>query len=380
MSEVQSPLPEPVLILTIAKVNWVLGLVWQTYSSTPAKGFALSEAHALGTDLYIQVPGRTYGDAIFYDFGFGHGSASPRMYSAAAALASIHYQRDQSAWASIYDLGHGRYLWLLVLDGGSPAEEFIGDRDTVLARAKHWEEECSIGYEDEPLGALEQALNSLKPQAKFAVNSIRERNEGLRKNIAIAISGTVLLAVIGMGWWFYQQQQIAEKITAHATIPSAAAQKAEPTVNIVRPSVFLNRCHNWVRQVRRVTVGGWNAEQIVCSPNELSIQWGGGQSSRLKPEGKLSDDGRVVLQKISKDAIGPGQAQKPRAVDLTAGDLTELLKQVDMSLAFEVAGKGKRFRIKGEIAPWDIPLDIDGVSLTTLKMTSSGWELEGEIQ
>ncbi|CAG9180268.1 hypothetical protein LMG23992_04192 [Cupriavidus laharis] len=277
------------------KGGFAVGLSWQHEETQPSQSALRARALDLGRNGRWCVVHESTEGAVQTGFCEAIAGTKPaRLKPLAAIVAGQHRQ----PWMGLFHLRGDVYWYVAVRQGHAVIAG--GDRVGTL------EEINPIRERHRALGEWTEIEGTLRDLATMAraskgVSVMRDALTGRWKSQAYtmaAVSG--VMALIGGGWYWYDQQQEAEReaqrmqqraIAAARLANEAARQQAAPWVEIAAPKELMLACRRaWDRQA--LAQGGWTLAGWRCkpaTPTALTIE------TTWKREGGVADTAPGVL-------------------------------------------------------------------------------------
>lgn len=400
------PLAKHPNLIMVNGESFYVGMRWDSYPSIPTKNEIRDEADAKGAVSYALRQG-----ANAVQVGFGDTSIDD-IPKSSASLAAHLADSARQPWLGIFDLGDDRWWYVAVRDYNAilPDGDVIGSEDEVrVARHAH------SGFADwnyiqgdlNDLAVLVQETNAKPARLKSVRPTRRERNG------ALAVAGAIATAaLIGAGGlWYYLDQQEAEALRIRQVQEQSlrsgkieAAKKAFVSgyYTTPAPGKLITACRQVFAETP-ISLYGWMADQITCTPTNAVLTWsrGEGASVRTTPDGTISDDGEKVTQTF------PFQLEAES--DLSTAGLVKLdeLKRALLAWAQEggftyssspvppppipegidpnelpPALPAQSFTITTKVSPLAMQADFEaypGLRLTSLRESANGWTIEGVL-
>ncbi|MBY4898653.1 type 4b pilus protein PilO2 [Cupriavidus sp. AU9028] len=281
------------------KGGFALGLIWQHEETPPSLRSLRVSAAELGRSFRWSVVHQSPAGAIQSGFCEPlHGIRPASLRALAAEVASHH----RAPWNGIFHLEGDRYWYIAVRQGHAiiPGGDRIGTiKDLTSLRERH----RALGEWLEVDGTL-QDLASIVRTTK-STTALRDVQSGPWKAAAYAGVAVASLAVVAGGaWYWYDQQQTAERealaarqraFAAAQLASEAARRESRPWAAEAVPSEFLNACRReWNGQALAHSgwpLASWRCRAVSQTAIAIDVTWHRSGGVALDAPGALSEDG-----------------------------------------------------------------------------------------
>lgn len=415
-------------IIQIDRHRFVCGLFWQSLSRRQElRAEAVELATRLNFDAMVLRIDRNFAGAGFASTRegaqFGLPSLGALVSRTIATEGAFYDGRQQPApnWLGAFSLPDGRWAYFAVRDGAFlPNGDWVGSAEEVF---EHLHSDYSLGGWNVVIGdpSIEaQGFHNFYPRR---IEDMLPRRAGKTRlpgwlnlvpvsrnlqwrRLAMIVGGALALSVVIYGGLLYRayRQNIArerafeyarQQLLRHPSQALAKAPPVHPWSSMALPSVFVRYC---LDHLDVVGPGGWQVDNYVCRPNNVSFNW------------SRNDSNVAILL-----------AAEPRAVADTSGDHASLVKPFALPAAgdesidgvhgvrirllsvFQLLGIALHFSLQrpstqsaadaqpwqvwhfsaelGELSPRNVMdyLDEPGVRLEKLAYQSGQWSIEGVV-
>ena len=277
--------------LTIPGVKgaFAIGLTWQHEEIPPKRPALRANAISMGRNVRWAVVHTSAGGAVQSGYCEPISGVKPGKVKPLAAYVA---DRHPQPWRGIYQLDEDRYWYIAVRQGHAiiAGSDCVGSLSELAAVRAHHD---GLGDWTEVDGSFDNLVQMARG-AKRAVAALQDVHAGPWRTTAVASAVLGMLGVVAAGgWYWYDQQQeaeraeIARKQAAFAAqqAKSAAAQFVYPWARDAMPSAFASACADaWEGQ--ELGVKGWPLASWECKPSPTGVAVGVG----WKRDGGLAVD------------------------------------------------------------------------------------------
>lgn len=385
-------------VVQIGKRRWLAGMTWASYEDAPSKEELREDATRLNATWSALRVGEACIQAGFCSAVEGVKVA--KLYSLAAMLADSRKQ----PWLGIFKIAEEQWWYVAVRDGHAilPKGDVLGGEEAILAARERHSGYTDWNYIEGDLALLEEMIKDID-EAPTRIKSL-EGPPPLHKILVGAGIIGVAVATAGGYWWQQEQerarQEAMTRIREQLTKPSAEVKPAMSTAATTMPAAadLLDACAQAV--TLPISQYGWLIDQVSCSVNSATVDWTrqDGATIEARPDGELSADGDKVTQ-----TIGLGLKQQSADDRIQLDEAWYRLKAWTQAAGFKLtpgaaipvpaalpgatpsaetiaAPRQKNVVILVHVSPFELDLsDLPGLRLSTIKMTSAGWELSGVV-
>lgn len=314
--------------LTIPGVKgaFAIGLTWQHEEVPPKRTALRANALGMGRNVRWAVVHTSAGGAVQSGYCEPINGVKPAKVKPLAAYVA---DRHPQPWRGVYRLDDERYWYIAVRQGQAiiAGSDCVGSLSELAAVRAHHD---GFGDWSEFDGSFDELVQMARG-AKRAVATLQDVHAGPWRTTAVATALVGVLAVFAAGgWYWYDQQQEAERaeiarkqaLFAAQQAKTAAAQFVYPWTREAMPSAFAGACAEaWEKQ--ELGVKGWPLASWECKPSPTGIAVGVGWKRdgglAVDAPGFLGSDGsnssssadvRVQFGRSSQQAENQAAAQR----------------------------------------------------------------------
>jgi Pilin accessory protein (PilO) len=394
-------------IQTVHGRRWLLGLSWRSFEDAPTLDDLKFDAEQLETDWYVV---RLRDAAIQAGFCQPvNGLSQPKqLYSLAALLADAREQ----PWIGTFQLNDDVWWYIAVRDGHAilPDGDVVGSYEDIMRARDNHSGFTDWNYLEGDVSALAELIGSLK---KKPVKVKSFTKTGLSLGVKVILCLTLLLGLGGLYQWRHhvQMQEAHDRRIAMEKMRQALVKNdttiTQPQFDFLHkaiPSAWLKACEE-VFVHTPISHFGWKLNGFSCNESQCELIWErqAGATVAYRPSGEVSSDGEHVVANQAlniraesadnRDTLLPAKL-KMRAwaqsigatltMNVTTSPLPNQALPGDGTTKTEnvipAQVPSQPIQVNLQVSPFHLAWDIiPGLRLTTLKLTETGWDIEGVI-